>query len=76
MTPGQLARTPVYRQIADFYVSQIRDGTLKPGDQLPTVDELRRTWEVAWATAARVTATLRGEGLVRSSQAGAFVIGQ
>ncbi len=54
----------VYRQIADVYADQIRTGTLGPGDKLPSVDLLMRTYDVARATAQRALAELRAAGLI------------
>lgn len=43
--------------------AQITSGRLQPGDLLPSAREIVRTWHVAIATASRVHAMLRAEGL-------------
>ncbi len=45
---------------------QIVSGALQPGDRLPSAREIVRTRNVAIATASRVHALLRAEGLARS----------
>lgn len=54
----------VYRQIADVYADQIQSGELGPGDRLPSVDLICRTYDVARATAQRALAELRAVGLI------------
>ncbi|MDT0156205.1 GntR family transcriptional regulator [Microbacterium sp. ARD32] len=50
-------------EIATYLRSQILAGELRPGDALPSAREITRTWGVAIATASRVHALLRAEGL-------------
>ncbi|QMU76340.1 GntR family transcriptional regulator [Streptacidiphilus sp. PB12-B1b] len=59
---------PKYEQIAQSLRGSIVRGELVPGDTIPSVPELSRTWEVAKATAERAIAVLRQEGLVDSRQ--------
>ena len=33
----------VYEKVYDFYVNQIMDGSLKPGDKLPSIRETEKT---------------------------------
>lgn len=72
MSPKQLDRTPVYQQIADHYAAQIRNGTIAPGDKLPSNVEICRIWHVAGITASSVSATLRDAGLVETGRRGTF----
>lgn len=53
-----------YRQIADHYRARIRTQGLKPGDQMPSIPEIARAWDVATSTAGRAIALLRKEGWV------------
>lgn len=53
-----------YRSIADAFAVQIRDGSLGPGTQLPTVRALMQEFGIALATAYRVYAELEAAGLV------------
>lgn len=45
---------------------RIESGELAPGERLPSTREITRRWGVAMATATRVLAELRREGLVRA----------
>lgn len=68
-----LDRTPAYRQIADYYATLIRDGRIRPGEQLPTLAQIRATWDVADGTARAAIQFLKREGLVDASRKGVFV---
>ncbi|GAA4909378.1 TetR family transcriptional regulator [Stackebrandtia albiflava] len=57
-------REPPYRQIAAEIRAGITAGDLRPGDRVPSVRQIARRWNVAVATANRVMASLRDEGLV------------
>ena len=45
---------------------EIVDGELRPGDLVPSARAIRSRWQVALATASRVHALLRADGLVQS----------
>ncbi|MFI1814191.1 TetR/AcrR family transcriptional regulator C-terminal domain-containing protein [Streptomyces sp. NPDC020422] len=45
---------------------RIETGELAPGDRVPSTREITRQWGVAMATASKVLAELRREGLVRA----------
>ena len=65
---------PVYRQLVDRLRTNIKNGTLKNGDQLPTVRELSQQLELAQGTVKRAYDELRAEGLVTQIQGrGTFV---
>jgi AcrR family transcriptional regulator len=53
-----------YRKIVDEISGRIAAGTLRPGDRIPSARQITREWGVAIATATKVLATLRQEGLV------------
>lgn len=57
---------PPYLRIADDIRRQIRSGDLRPGDRVPSARRLRRERGVAIATATKVLAVLRQEGLVQA----------
>jgi GntR family transcriptional regulator len=59
---------PVHLQIADSIRAQIAAGELRPGDPIPTVDELRRKWGCAPAVARSAVDVLRNEGLVSTGR--------
>jgi DNA-binding transcriptional regulator YhcF (GntR family) len=53
-----------YQQIVRALRGQIERGELRPGDRVPSTRQITRDWCVAMATATKVIATLRDEGLV------------
>ncbi|MER7752198.1 TetR/AcrR family transcriptional regulator C-terminal domain-containing protein [Kitasatospora sp. NPDC097643] len=57
---------PPYRRIADELARRIADGSLAPGERVPSTRQIAREWKVALATATKVLATLRLEGLVEA----------
>ncbi|MFD7024015.1 TetR/AcrR family transcriptional regulator C-terminal domain-containing protein [Promicromonospora sukumoe] len=62
---SQQAGSP-YRRIAGELRARILAGDLRPGDRVPSVRQIAQRWGVAVATATRVTAVLRDEGLVEA----------
>jgi DNA-binding transcriptional regulator YhcF (GntR family) len=58
-----MAARPSVR-IAGAIRRRITTGELRPGDRVPSTRQIAREWGVAIATATRVLATLRQEGLV------------
>ncbi|MFE7743153.1 TetR/AcrR family transcriptional regulator C-terminal domain-containing protein [Nocardia sp. NPDC057455] len=57
---------PPYRTIVAEIRARITTGDLRPGDRAPSIRQIAQRWGVAVATATRVTATLRAEGLVET----------
>jgi len=57
---------PPYLQIASNLRERIISGELSDGDPIPSARQITRDWGVAMATATKVLATLRSEGLVRA----------
>ncbi|MQM24682.1 GntR family transcriptional regulator [Glycomyces albidus] len=64
--PARTPADPPYRQIAAELRAGIAAGDLRPGDRVPSVRQIAQRWGVAVATANRVMATLRDEGLVET----------
>src|ERR1700733_5296900 len=56
---------PPYAQIAAELRDQINNGTLAPGDRVPSTREITQRWGVAMATATKALAALRQEGMIR-----------
>lgn len=56
---------PPFRRIADEIRARVADGSLRPGDPVPSARAITRQWGVALATATRVLATLNAEGVTR-----------
>jgi GntR family transcriptional repressor for pyruvate dehydrogenase complex len=72
VSPVSTAR--VSDQIAERLTGAIRDGTLKPGDRLPTEAELARDFQVGRTSIREALQKLRALGLVESRKGlGAFV---
>ncbi len=67
--------TPLYKRIEDDLRAQIATGQLRPGDRLPTIQQLRVQWGgVNHLTVRRALSALISEGLLRSEQGrGSFV---
>src|SRR5258708_32619904 len=57
---------PPYRRIAAEIRQRITSGALRTGDRVPSTRQLVQEFGVAMATATKVLATLRQEGLVRT----------
>lgn len=65
---------PAYKQVADDLRSRVRDGRLKPGDQLPSLAQLMQEFEASTTVVRMALAELRTEGLITTHQGkGAFV---
>jgi len=65
---------PPYLQIAEDLRRRIVSGELAPGDQLPSGRQIARDWDCAYATATKVLATLRKEGLAEAYPGHATVV--
>ncbi|WP_030204179.1 TetR/AcrR family transcriptional regulator C-terminal domain-containing protein [Streptomyces sp. NRRL S-87] len=57
---------PPYVRIAAELRRRIEEGELRPGDRVPSTRAITQRWGVAMATASKVLAALRQEGLVRA----------
>lgn len=57
-------RTTKWEQLAGEIRSEIENGSLRPGDRLPTEDQLVEQWNVCRATVHRAMQELKKEGLV------------
>ena len=66
---------PPYAQIAAELRDQIENGTLAPGDRVPSTREITQRWGVAMATATKALAALRREGIVRPIPGVGTVVG-
>jgi len=60
---AELVGTPSTKITAEIR-RQIRSGHLAPGDRVPSTREITQRWGVAMATASKVLAALKEEGLV------------
>lgn len=70
----QSGRTPLHIQLADIIREQIEAGTFRPGDQLPTENELMREHDLSSSTVRQAVLSLVREGLLfRRAGKGTFV---
>ena len=58
-----MPESPGYAEIAEHFRRQIRDGTLRPGDELPSYTAVSEDFGVAHTTAHRAFRVLKMEGL-------------
>jgi DNA-binding transcriptional regulator YhcF (GntR family) len=65
---------PPYRRIVAELRARILTGDLKPGDRMLSTRQIAQRWGVAVATATRVVATLRDDGLVETKVGSGTVI--
>ena len=62
------ADAPIYQQIVDQIKAQVASGTLKPGDQLPTVRALASDLRINFNTVARAYRILDEERIISTQQ--------
>jgi GntR family transcriptional regulator of arabinose operon len=73
-SPDKIPRIPKYVTLAELLRIKIQTGKLKPGEQLPTVGELRTEYNVSCSTIEKVHSLLEKEGLIiREQGRGVFV---
>jgi AcrR family transcriptional regulator len=63
-----------YRRIAAEIAARIESGQLRPGDRVPSTRRITQEWGVAMATATKVIATLREQGLVETAKGSGTVV--
>lgn len=72
--PPRRPTEPIWRQIAEALREDIRQQLLRPGDRLPTEQQLVERFGVNRHTVRRAIAALSDEGVVRAEQGrGTFV---
>lgn len=70
-----LSKIPIYVQVIDQIKHMIAIGTLKPGDQLPTVRQMAADLRVNFNTIARAYRMLDEEGLISTQHGrGTFIL--
>ena len=62
-------REAPYLRIAAEIRDRITRGELRPGDRVPSTRQITQKWGVAMATATKVIAVLRDEGIVEARPA-------
>jgi len=75
--PSALNRTtvvPLYHQLKEILLEEIRSGKLKPNDRLPPEDQVAEAYGVSTITVRRTLMDLAAEGYIRREQGrGTFV---
>ncbi|MEU6787267.1 GntR family transcriptional regulator [Nonomuraea angiospora] len=74
MTPATQRPDPPYQRIAAQFRTRILTGDLRPGDRVPSIRQIAQRWGVAVATATKVVAVLRDEGLVEAKVGAGTVV--
>lgn len=72
--PSAQETEPPYRVIVAEIRARIAGGELRPGDRVPSIRAIAQRWGVAIATATKVTAALRDEGLVEANVGSGTVV--
>ena len=65
---------PIYKQIADYFRSDILAGKYKQGEYLPSIRELARDLRISVITTMKAYETLELEGLVTAYQGKGFYV--
>ncbi|SEG77822.1 regulatory protein, tetR family [Nonomuraea solani] len=65
---------PPYRRITAEFRTRILTGDLRAGDRMPSIRQIAQRWGVAVATATKVVAALRDEGLVEAKVGSGTVV--
>ena len=74
ITLDERSDVPKYRQLSDQFRERIRSGALRPGDQLPPLNEMRDTHGISRPTVEKAYSLLEQDGLIeRLHGAGVFV---
>jgi GntR family transcriptional regulator len=75
MKPQPTAPTPpIQLAIADAIRLRIERGELKPGDSIPTIQEIRDAWNTSTASARAALALLREQGLITGGRGKALAV--
>ncbi|MEJ3744400.1 TetR/AcrR family transcriptional regulator C-terminal domain-containing protein [Actinomycetes bacterium KLBMP 9797] len=74
MTVERTSALPPYQRIVAEIRERIESGRLRPGDRVPSTRQITRDWGVAMATATKVIAALRDEGLVETRPGAGTVV--
>ncbi|MEK4760329.1 FadR/GntR family transcriptional regulator [Viridibacillus sp. FSL E2-0187] len=74
MNYKKITRKKIYEEVADILLEMIKEGQLKPGDQLDSVQELAINFQVGRSAIREALTSLRAMGLIEMRQGeGTFV---
>lgn len=68
------SKTAVYRQLVSEIVSAVRDGRLKAGEQIPSMNELAAILDISKETVKRAYGILREKGVLEAQQGKGFYV--
>jgi DNA-binding GntR family transcriptional regulator len=74
MSPSVERPDPPYMQVVKHIREQVVTGRLREGDMVPSARQIASDWSVSLATATKVLAALRSEGLARGVQGAGTVV--
>lgn len=68
-----MRREAKYTSVRNHYARLIDEGSLTPGDRLPSLEAVGKTHGISHATASKVYSILREEGYISTTPRGTFV---
>jgi DNA-binding transcriptional regulator YhcF (GntR family) len=74
LKPDKLSIKPVYQQIRENVVSAVKEGTLKIGESLPSINKICNEYRLAPGTVIRAYEELKSIGIVSSKQGKGYYI--
>ncbi len=63
-----------YRQIINAIVDAIRDGSLQPGDKIPSINNVCKKWNLSRDTVVKAYSELKFKGIVSSAPGKAYFV--
>jgi len=64
----QIHKKKIYEQVADQLIQQIKNGSLKPGDKLSSVEQLAESFRVSRSAIREALSALKAMGLIEMRQ--------
>lgn len=71
---NKLSETPLYRQIIEFVLAQVKSGASPEGDMLPSMNELAARLDISKETVKKAYGILTERGLVEPRQGKGFYV--
>ena len=68
------SQTPVYKQLINNIEENVRDGALKEGDLLPSMNELSASLDISKETVKKAYSILRDKGVIEAIQGKGFYV--
>lgn len=74
MRISQNSGIPIYRQIADYFKSEILEGRMVQGEYLPSIRNLAKDLRISVITTMKAYEILESEGLVTAAQGKGYFV--